>query len=138
MARILVAFDRSPGARAALARVVTLFPNAQVCMAEAVSAPDGTSTDLTGPPPWDELLATTERDLLDVARQAGVTGEVTSRVSVGDAAEMLLATAEEWKPDVLAIGTHHRGPVTRLFLGSVAEKVVRQAKVPVLVVGVVA
>ena len=48
---------------------------------------------------------------------------------------MLLATAEEWKPGVLAIGSHHRGAVTRVFLGSVEEKVVRQAKVAVLAVG---
>jgi nucleotide-binding universal stress UspA family protein len=101
---------------------------------DCVSAARQQPPDRTGPPPWGELLSTSKRALQEgVARQVGVTGEVTLRVSAGGAAEMLLATAEDWRPDVLAIGTHLRGAVTRLLLGRVAENVVRQAKVPVLV-----
>ena len=36
--------------------------------------------------------------------------------------------------DLIAMGTHGRGPVTHLLLGSVAEKVVRSAPCPVLTV----
>ena len=134
MARILLAFDRSPGARAALSRVVNLFQDPQLCMVEAVRTPDGSTTQVEGPPPWEELLAATERDLQDVAREAGIKAPVETRVNVGDAAEVILAAAADWKPDVLAIGTHERGMVSRLILGSVAENVMKHCTCPVLVV----
>jgi nucleotide-binding universal stress UspA family protein len=36
--------------------------------------------------------------------------------------------------DLIVVGTHGRGPVAHLFMGSVAEQVVRNAPCPVLVV----
>jgi len=52
----------------------------------------------------------------------------------GTAWAELLRVAEEKNADVLVLGTHgHRG-VTRMMLGSVAEKVVRMATLPVLTV----
>jgi nucleotide-binding universal stress UspA family protein len=42
--------------------------------------------------------------------------------------------ALNWKADLIVIGTHGRSGLGRLLLGSVAEDVVRGAKVPVLLV----
>jgi len=42
--------------------------------------------------------------------------------------------AKEHDIDLIVIGTHGRGGVTRMLLGSVAEKVVRMAPCPVLTV----
>jgi nucleotide-binding universal stress UspA family protein len=39
-----------------------------------------------------------------------------------------------WAADLIVIGTRARGGVARLFLGSVADKVVRGANCPLLVV----
>ena len=36
--------------------------------------------------------------------------------------------------DLIVMGTHGRGPVAHLFMGSVAERVVRTASCPVLIV----
>jgi hypothetical protein len=47
---------------------------------------------------------------------------------------MILAAADEWRPDVIVIGSHSRTGVDRLFLGSVAEHVMRSADCPVEVV----
>ena len=49
-------------------------------------------------------------------------------------AEGILMAAEEREAGLIVIGTHGRGGLNRLLLGSVAEKVVRGAKVPVLTV----
>jgi nucleotide-binding universal stress UspA family protein len=42
--------------------------------------------------------------------------------------------AKEAHVDIIVVGTHGRGPVAHLFMGSVAERVVRTAPCPVLVV----
>jgi len=52
----------------------------------------------------------------------------------GNAAPEILAVAEQVKPDLLVMGTHGRTGMTRMLLGSVAEKIVRLAPVPVLTV----
>jgi len=49
-------------------------------------------------------------------------------------AATILREAEQSGADLIAVGTHGRGPVLRTILGSVADKVIRSADVPVLVV----
>jgi nucleotide-binding universal stress UspA family protein len=52
----------------------------------------------------------------------------------GSAVQEVLAAAQEWQADLLVLGTHGRGGVERLVLGSVAEKVLRKATCAVLAV----
>jgi nucleotide-binding universal stress UspA family protein len=42
--------------------------------------------------------------------------------------------AKTLNADLIVMGTHGRGPVSHLFIGSVAERVVRTAPCPVLTV----
>lgn len=42
--------------------------------------------------------------------------------------------AQNWLADLIVIGTHGRSGLTRLLLGSVAEGVVREATMPVLLI----
>jgi nucleotide-binding universal stress UspA family protein len=59
--------------------------------------------------------------------------DVETRVETsGQPANAILRIAEEEEADLIAMSTHGRGGVARLLLGSVADKVVRGAKVPVL------
>ena len=46
----------------------------------------------------------------------------------------ILDTIEELEPDLIVMGTHGRQGVSHAFLGSIAEKVVRSSKIPVLTV----
>ena len=55
-------------------------------------------------------------------------------VEEGEVADVLLRLAREHAIDLLVIGTRGRRGVKRLLLGSVAEKVFRQARCPVLIV----
>lgn len=52
----------------------------------------------------------------------------------GRVAEVIVEAAREWPADLLVLGTHGRRGFSRLFLGSVAENVVRIATTPVLLV----
>jgi nucleotide-binding universal stress UspA family protein len=59
---------------------------------------------------------------------------VAYRVEVGDAAQCILEAARG--ADSIVMSTHGRSGLTHLLIGSVAEKVVRHAKVPVLTIRV--
>jgi len=52
----------------------------------------------------------------------------------GAPAAAIVAYAKRVEADLIIIGTHGRGPVSHLFLGNVAERVVRTAPCPVLTV----
>ena len=52
----------------------------------------------------------------------------------GDAQKVILRTAKNQNADMIVMGTHGRTGVGRLFLGSVAEQVMRHATCPVLTV----
>jgi nucleotide-binding universal stress UspA family protein len=55
-------------------------------------------------------------------------------VATGMAHSAIIEYAKEHAVDLIVMGTHGHGPVVHLLLGSVAERVVRQATCPVLVV----
>lgn len=70
---------------------------------------------------------------LEQIRPADPTIRVEHRLQEGDAATEILRGAQETRADLVVMGTHGRMGLGRL-LGSVAEKVVRQAPCPVLTV----
>jgi nucleotide-binding universal stress UspA family protein len=49
-------------------------------------------------------------------------------------AEGILAAAADEQADLIVMGTHGRGGLSRLLMGSVAEHVLRKAPCPVLTV----
>jgi len=52
---------------------------------------------------------------------------------VGNPASEIVKAAKDWPADLIVIGSHGRGGLTRALMGSVAEGVMRQAPCPVLV-----
>ena len=49
-------------------------------------------------------------------------------------ADVILQEAKEWAADLIVMGTHGRRGMAHMFLGSVAEGVIRISPVPVLVI----
>ena len=66
------------------------------------------------------------------ARAGGATA--TGLTWEGDAGESIVEASEAESADLIVVGTHERGTVGRLFLGSVSDHVVRHARCPVMVV----
>jgi len=86
-----------------------------------------------------DSLVKNGRAILDTAEAAakreGIKVESVLLESLGgSAADLILAQAKTWQPDLIVIGTHGRRGLARLALGSDAELVVRGATVPVLLV----
>ena len=70
-----------------------------------------------------------------VAEKNHVRVECAQRMSGGRrVSEVILDEAKKWRADVLVMGTHGRRGLNRLILGSDAERVLREAPVPVLLV----
>jgi nucleotide-binding universal stress UspA family protein len=72
------------------------------------------------------------------ARAAGIEPEIQSPeiyTSGYHVADTIAELARDWKADLLVAGTHGRRGVSRLLLGSVAERIVRVAPCPLLLVG---
>jgi len=49
---------------------------------------------------------------------------VRAETLAGSAAAKLISKADEWKPDLIVVGSHGRSAVSRFILGSVSKKVV--------------
>jgi nucleotide-binding universal stress UspA family protein len=88
---------------------------------------------------WNEQRQWVERSLADRVEAATGRG-VRARwlLETGVPAEAIADTAARIGADLIVIGTHGRTGMTRLVVGSVAERVVRLAPCPVLCVKPVA
>jgi nucleotide-binding universal stress UspA family protein len=64
----------------------------------------------------------------------GQTVETQALVGVGPAAEKIIEAAKEKSADLIVVATHGRTGFSHALMGSVAEKVVRQAPCPVLTI----
>lgn len=85
---------------------------------------------------WDAATRGNERSYLDgVANRVAERAGVTVRTELLDGVPtMALATyAREMELDLIVMTTHGRGGLSRMWLGSVADGVVRRSGVPVLV-----
>ncbi|AUX36681.1 MULTISPECIES: universal stress protein [Sorangium] len=67
-------------------------------------------------------------------RRAVTDVEISGTLRAGVPDEEICRLADEIGADMIVIGTHTRGAVARALLGSVAQRVVRTAKVPVLTI----
>jgi hypothetical protein len=85
---------------------------------------------------WTEILATAREHIEGLAAEARgqFAGRMSTHVAAGSTWKQILQIAVDVQADLIVIGTHGRGGIKRLILGSVAETVVRRASCTVLVV----
>lgn len=138
LGRVLVAVDDSEPSDAAVQLALRLPPEDRRHLG-FVSVVDVDrvlgSSRYSNPAIRDELCAAATRTIdaaVDAARAAGV--EADASILEGHAGDVVLAAAREDRADLIVMGSHGRRGLRRFFLGSVAESVVRNAAVAVLVV----
>jgi nucleotide-binding universal stress UspA family protein len=100
-------------------------PYTQPWAAEAFPAPLGDVLE--------QWQAQARRRLVELVPEAERSNTMIA-VQVGSPFFEILRYAQEQRMDLIVIGTHGRGPLGHMLLGSVAERVVRKAPCPVLTV----
>lgn len=81
----------------------------------------------------DQKRAAHVRDVLKQKLADPKFSDIQIYVTVGDAGHRISGYADEIKADLIVIPSHGRRGLRRLLIGSVAERVVRLAHCPVLV-----
>ena len=83
----------------------------------------------------DYAIRHAEAHLLDLEERLGKDGvKITPFVRVGNPVEEIMQFVGENAVDLIVMGTHGRSGLAHLLIGSVAERVVRTSKVPVLTI----
>ena len=87
----------------------------------------------------DSAKAVFERAEPIMAEYADVKAEHTVLEAVGEkVASLLVSKITDWQCDLVVMGTHGFSGVKHLLMGSVAQDVIRQAGIPVLILRVAA
>lgn len=89
--------------------------------------------------PVEEAWEQAGREIINGAskltQEAGVAAEVQLIETLTEGpTRAIMEDVRRWQPDLIVMGTHGRHGLERMFIGSVAEGVVRLADVPVLLI----
>ena len=92
------------------------------------------SSDLFGR--YRDGLISGVREQLDelVPREARNWCEIETRVETGVPYQMILTAIENEQPDLVVMNIHGKGMLDRALLGSTAERVIRAASCPVMMI----
>lgn len=120
-----VAVAKQSGAAVRLLRVLPTLPPAVL--------PEGAYLD------WEQIqrdaVAEARSYLEQVRGRLAAEGlDVATELRTGEAADVVIETARELGADLIVMATHGRSGLGRWVLGSVADRVVRAAHVPVLLI----
>lgn len=142
--RILVPVDRSERSTEALEYALRAHPNASIVVLHVVSMeslyPSSSyhfQSLIYNEPPEnaeDILLEHGTSVVEETLNAVDVSDrDVEWEVVTGDVGDSILKYVDEHDIDAIVIGSHGRSGVSRVLLGSVAEKVTRRSPVPVTV-----
>jgi nucleotide-binding universal stress UspA family protein len=139
--KILAPLDGSDIGETALpyAETLAISSGASVSLLQVVSPPGTVEASLLGGPDWRKFVKAMhnagENYLKGLAEKLNGNGiKSTYEVSTGDPADKIVEYAGAKKITLIAMSTHGRTGLARWVLGSVADKVLHDARVPILLV----
>ena len=138
--KILAPVDGSDIGEAALyhAEEIAKETGASIELVQAVQLPGAIESGIFGSAGEDKIRAIHEAadsylgNVAERLREKGI--KATCKVVTGDPADEIVKYAEDKKIDLITMSTHGRSGVARWVLGSVADKVLHGAKVPIWLV----
>lgn len=84
---------------------------------------------------WEQAGKQIIDEASKLTQAAGVAAETQLIETLTEApTRAIMEDVRRWQPDLIVMGTHGRHGLERMFIGSVAEGVVRLANVPVLLI----
>ncbi|WP_435114870.1 universal stress protein [Halolamina sp. C58] len=142
--RILVAYDGTPQAEEALEFVIDEWGDADVTLLYVINPVEaGYSAGVGIPSGGEEWFEQSKADAEELFEEADAEydTEFRTEIAVGRPPQTIVDVAGGDSDDVdapaydhLVVGSHGRTGVSRMLLGSVAERVVRESPIPVTVV----
>jgi nucleotide-binding universal stress UspA family protein len=139
--RILCPVDFSEHSRRALDHaqaVAAWYHSAVTVLHVAPIMPVAAYAPMSGMPPYVGLTSDARQALMSSMRDFAAGGQasvpIEFEIREGHPSAVILAKADEISADLIVLGTHGRSGFERWVLGSVTEKVLRQALCPVLTV----
>jgi nucleotide-binding universal stress UspA family protein len=137
MQTILVCYEERPVATRVLDRAAELAKalDAKIVVASVAHAM-GLVPHSTGPYDPVDPLEHHEQELTDAREYLGKLGVTTveTAMGVGDPARTIVELAEERGVDLIVLGAHDGGAVSRIFEGSVGDTVAHHASTDVMIV----
>ncbi|QGN07073.1 universal stress protein [Halorhabdus sp. CBA1104] len=135
---VLVPYDSSEPARDALEEAVSEYGDERIVLLRVIEVADDTfeagfnliRDSLEDDP--EELAADVADEVLSVLEATD--GDYVVETTAGKPAREIVRYAEDHDIDRIVMGSHGRDGVSRILLGSVAEKIVRRSPVSVTVV----
>ncbi|WP_254761837.1 universal stress protein [Natrinema marinum] len=137
---ILVAFDESPQATAALRHALSTYDDAEFHVLHVNdprewSSVDGIDGIFYSEAAFEQSQEAAEALLEDaeaIAREYGA--EIETATEVGTVAETVVDYAQEHDVGHIVLGSHGRRGLSRFLLGSVAERIAKRAPVSVTII----
>ncbi len=139
--KILIAVDNSTCSEKAakIGYEMAAKFDAEVALLNIIEpAPATVNPDFTLAPVFMEIYDNSEENsqvlLQEISNKHGHGTPTTYLTTLDTATHGIIQQAEEWKAELIVIGTHGRGGLYHFLMGSVAEHVARKSACPVLIV----
>ncbi|ELZ20625.1 UspA domain-containing protein [Halosimplex carlsbadense 2-9-1] len=139
ISRVLVPMDGSEMSERALEYAAEAYPNAEFTVLHVVGEPSPLWGKATGIAVADDIDAAAREHAEPIFERAraivdDADGDATldTEVALGHPVRAIINGADDY--DTVVIGSHGGTVAERLFVGNVAEKVLRRSPVPVVVV----
>jgi nucleotide-binding universal stress UspA family protein len=135
--RALVPMDDSEMSEHALEYALETYPDAEITVLHVVGEPSPMMGEAASLALEDDVREVAEEHASEVFERAGEIAasrgaEVATDVGWGSPAKVIVDRAAGF--DAVVVGSHGGSVIDRLFVGNVAQKVVRHCPVPVTVV----
>lgn len=150
MKKILIAIDYNPSAQLVAEAGIELakLTGAEVCLVHVMAelahygmryptfmgyeGYDAGAVDVTV---MDEMQEVTQNYLDSIVQHLNY-DKVTTILQHGNAADAILDYSREWNADLVVMGTHSHSVLEKLFIGSVASRVLEKTQIPLFMVPV--
>ncbi|WP_137284908.1 universal stress protein [Halorussus salinisoli] len=137
ISQVLVAMDGSEVAEQALRYALDAHPNAEITVLTVVGEPSAMFGEATAIALADDPEQSAKEHAQPVINRAQEIAseydtEIGTKIETGHPVRVILDRADDF--DTVVIGSHGGTLADRIFVGNVAEKIVRQSPVPVTVV----